>query len=127
MLFKFFLATIQNTVVLFWQPRCESRPKQQFRSDPIQLTLTPMCHTSKTALRIQRGPFSSGNNSRKYRGHQHDLGSCFFPEKIAITLPAIYFKELTLELIKEFDVIYTFAMSYGIIQLNNVNKSNYNT
>lgn len=63
---------------------------------------------------------------KKLREHQHELESVlfcffFFPGKLAITLPATYLNELTLELIKEFDITHIFAMAYGIMQLNYIN------
>lgn len=67
------------------------------------------------------GPIFFRKKFKKIREHQHDLERCFSPEKLAITLPATYLKEMTLKLIKEFDIIHIFATSFGITQPNYIN------
>lgn len=54
------------------------------------------------------GPIFSRKQFKKIKEHKHELEVDFFPEKLAITLPATYLMELTLELIVKFDIIHTF-------------------
>lgn len=67
------------------------------------------------------GHIFSRKQFEKIKEHKHELEVDFFPEKLAIRLPATYLIELTLKLIMKFDIIHAFLMSYGITQLKYIN------